>query len=85
LGRVQFFHNWHPSLVANPGYGWLGLEYFCNEDDDLWSMQDSELLRLGTNELEKVGLLHRIKILDGTVIRQVKAYPGYFGSYDQFI
>src|SRR5262249_41912276 len=84
VGRVQLFHNWHPSLVADPNHGWLGLEYFCTEGDDLWKMQDSDLLRLGTNELEKIGLLRGTNVLGGTVIRQVKAYPGYFGSYDQF-
>ncbi len=84
VGRVQIFHNWHPKLVANPEHGWLGLEYFVNEGDSLWTMDDVDLVRLGTEELEKIGLRQGIEIVDGTVLRQPKAYPGYFGVYEHF-
>ena len=83
MGRVQFFHNWSPGLVANEAHGWLGLEYFCNEGDELWSMTDPELIALASDELERVGLRQHITVLDGTVLREPKAYPGYFGSYDR--
>lgn len=84
VGRVQIFHNWHPKLVANPNHGWLGLEYFVNEGDTLWNMSDADLVRLGTEELGKIGLRQGIEVIDGTVIRQPKAYPGYFGAYESF-
>lgn len=84
VGRVQIFHNWHPKLVADPAHGWLGLEYFVNEGDGLWSMRDEDLIKLGSEELEKIGLRQGIEIVDGTVIRQPKAYPGYFGAYADF-
>lgn len=84
VGRVQIFHNWHPKLVADPKHGWIGLEYFVNEGDALWSMNDEDLVRLGTYELERIGLRQGIAVIDGTVIRQQKAYPGYFGSYARF-
>ncbi len=84
VGRVQIFHNWHPKLVANPEHGWIGLEYFVNEGDSLWSMSDTDLIRLATDELERIGLRQGIEVIDGTVIRQPKAYPGYFGSYVNF-
>jgi len=84
VGRIQFFHNWHPKLVASQNHGWIGLEYFCNENDSLWSMEDSALIELGKKELELIGLRNNIKVLDGTVIRQKKAYPGYFGAYKNF-
>lgn len=37
LGRIQNFKNWSPDLVPEPGRTSLGLEYFCNEGDELWS------------------------------------------------
>jgi protoporphyrinogen oxidase len=83
-GRVQLFHNWHPKLVRNPEHGWVGLEYFCNEGDALWRMGDKELVTLGGDELGIIGLRQESKVLDGVVIRQRKAYPGYFGSYAEF-
>ena len=46
VGRLQIFNNWSPYLVADPDTVWLGLEYFCNEGDELWTMADEELIAL---------------------------------------
>jgi protoporphyrinogen oxidase len=81
LGRLQVFNNWSPALVADPGTIWLGLEYFCGQDDELWSMPDGSFLEFAAAELEKIGLISRADVLDGTVVRVPKAYPAYFGSY----
>jgi protoporphyrinogen oxidase len=84
VGRIQLFHNWQPKLVANKQHGWIGLEYFVSEGDELWSMCDQDLVRLGAEELEQIGIGQGIRVIDGTVIRQPKAYPGYFGAYASF-
>jgi len=84
VGRVQFFHNWTPHLVADQKRGWVGLEYFCTEGDPLWQKSDKELLAQGAEEMKKIGLLEGNSVIDGTVLRQPKAYPGYFGVYGQF-
>jgi protoporphyrinogen oxidase len=81
LGRLQIFNNWSPDLVATPGTVSLGLEYFCREGDDLWSQADDRFLELAAMELEKIGLIDRSDVLDGTVVRVPKAYPAYFGEY----
>ena len=81
LGRLQIFNNWSPDLVAVPGTVSLGLEYFCREGDGLWSMTDSSFIDLAAAELEKIGLIDRRNVLDGTVVRVPKAYPAYFGEY----
>jgi protoporphyrinogen oxidase len=81
LGRLQIFNNWSPALVADPDTIWLGLEYFCDEGDGLWSMQDAAFLELAARELEQIGLIDRADVLDGTVVRVPKAYPAYFGEY----
>jgi protoporphyrinogen oxidase len=81
LGRLQIFNNWSPALVADSSTIWLGLEYFCDEGDDLWSMQDASFLDFASRELEKIGLIDRADVLDGTVVRVPKAYPAYFGEY----
>jgi len=84
LGRLQIFNNWSPAMVADPSTVWLGLEYFCRENDRLWSLTDRELLALGANELAKIGIIDQRDVLDGTVIRVPKTYPAYFGSYTRF-
>ena len=81
LGRLQIFNNWSPDLVATPGTVSLGLEYFCREGDDLWSMADGRFLEFAAAELEKIGLIDRADVMDGTVVRVPKAYPAYFGEY----
>lgn len=84
VGRVQFFHNWSPYLVADKSNGWVGLEYFCNEGDELWRMSDDNLIKLATDEFEKVGLRQGIEVVGGYVLREPKAYPAYSGTYNNF-
>jgi protoporphyrinogen oxidase len=84
IGRLQVFNNWSPALVANEATIWLGLEYFCREGDHLWSMKDSAFLDFAARELEKIGMIDRRDVLDGTVVRVPKAYPAYFGEYREF-
>ena len=81
LGRLQVFNNWSPALVADPDTIWLGLEYFCDEGDALWRMEDSAFLQFAAAELAKIGLIAPEDVLDGTVVRVPKAYPAYFGAY----
>jgi protoporphyrinogen oxidase len=84
IGRLQIFNNWSPHMVADPAKIWLGLEYFCREGDDLWSMNDSRFVEFAASELEKIGMIDRHDVLDGTVARVPKAYPAYFGEYRDF-
>ena len=84
IGRLQVFNNWSPDLVADSEKVWLGLEYFCQEGDDLWSMSDEQMHNFAIAELEKIGLIDRSSVLDGTVVRVPKTYPAYFGAYKDF-
>lgn len=81
IGRLQIFNNWSPDLVADPATVSLGLEYFCREGDELWSMRDPDFLAFAGEELERIGLIRRADVVDGTVVRVPKAYPAYFGEY----
>jgi protoporphyrinogen oxidase len=84
IGRLQVFNNWSPALVADPATIWLGLEYFCREGDDLWSMDSGRFIDFAATELEKIGLIDRRDVIDGTLVRVPKAYPAYFGAYGEF-
>lgn len=84
LGRVQIFNNWSPYMVRDADTVWLGLEYFCNEGDELWSMADTEMADFATRELAQIGIIEAKDVLDSVVIRMPKAYPAYFGTYDNF-
>jgi len=83
-GRVQLFNNWSPYLNPHDDKIWIGVEYFCREGDSLWSMNDESLRELAVKELALMGLVTEEHVLDGTVIRQPKAYPAYTGTYERF-
>ena len=84
IGRLQVFNNWSPALVPDPNTIWLGLEYFCNEGDPLWTMDSGKFIDFAAAELEKIGMISRSDVLDGTMVRVPKAYPAYFGEYNRF-
>lgn len=81
MGRIQNFKNWSPEMVPDGRYTCLGLEYFCFEGDGLWSASDADLIALGRRELAQLGLVDPQQVVDGTVVRQDKAYPVYDDHY----
>jgi protoporphyrinogen oxidase len=84
LGRLQVFNSWSPFMVADSENVWLGLEYFCNQSDEIWNLSDERMAALATEELSKIGIIDAAEVLDSTVIRMEKIYPAYFGTYDRF-
>jgi protoporphyrinogen oxidase len=80
VGRIQNFGSWSPYLVKD-GRSCLGLEYFVNEGDDLWSATDEELVALATKELAAIGLVEAPDVEVGYVVRMPKAYPVYDDAY----
>jgi protoporphyrinogen oxidase len=83
VGRVQIFNNWSPYMVADHKNSiWIGLEYFVNEGGDLWILPDQQMIDLGIFELQKIGFLKKEDVLDACVLRMPKAYPAYFGSFE---
>lgn len=86
LGRIQVFNNWSPYLVKDiDNTISLGLEYFCNENDEFWNKTNEELLELATNELIKMGIIEsKDNVLNYHVEKVKKAYPAYFDTYKDF-
>ena len=84
MGRLQVFNNWSPYLVGPRGGVWLGAEYFCNEGDSFWTMPDADIAGLAVAELAKMNIADASDVLETAVVRSPKAYPAYFGTYDDF-
>ena len=84
VGRMQIYNNWSPYLVADPRLTWVGLEYFCNEGDALWSRSDADLLALAKQEASRIGILDAAAVRDQVLLRVPKTYPAYFGTYHRF-
>ncbi len=84
VGRLQIFNNWSPYMVADPSTVWVGLEYFCNAGDALWTLGDAEMAALAIEELAKIGIIETQSVRDHAVLRMPKTYPAYCGTYDRF-
>jgi len=85
VGRIQNFKNWSPAMVPDQSQSSLGLEYFCDEGDALWTSSDADLVALGTREIERLGLADGRDVVDGCVVRVPKAYPIYDGGYREHL
>lgn len=84
VGRLQIFNNWSPYMVSDYKNSlFIGMEYFCNEGDELWTMDKEAFIRMAIDELVKIDVLDRADVLDATQVKIKKAYPAYFGTYDR--
>jgi protoporphyrinogen oxidase len=81
VGRIQNYRNWSPDLVPDAGKTSLGMEYFCEEGDEMWETPDAELIALAARELDYLRLADSGKLEDGVVFRQSAAYPVYDAEY----
>ena len=85
MGRFQIYNNWSPYMVQELGkHVWIGLEYFCNEGDAMWSMTDDAFADMAKAEMVTMGLIDSVdQVMDSHVERVKKAYPAYFDTYDR--
>ena len=81
VGRIQNFKSWSPWMVPNDRDASIGMEYFCFEGDALWTMDDDELVKFATREIQQLGLAKAEKVKFGFVARVHKAYPIYDAEY----
>jgi protoporphyrinogen oxidase len=84
VGRLQLFNNWSPYMVKDTATTWVGMEYFCNKDDEFWNQPDHKIQQCAVEELRDIGLARVEDVLDTTIHRLEKTYPAYFGTYDRF-
>ena len=84
LGRIQIFNNWSPYMVKNfPEKIWIGLEYFCNEGDELWNMPTEDFKNMAVGELENIDFIEKGAVEHYHQAKIQKAYCSYSGSYPE--
>jgi protoporphyrinogen oxidase len=84
VGRIQNYGSWSPYMVKD-GRTCLGLEYFVNEGDPLWTASDEDLIKLATREIEQLGLVPAPVVEAGYAVRVPKAYPVYDADYKRHV
>jgi protoporphyrinogen oxidase len=80
---MQIFNNWSPYLVKDINNVWIGLEYVCSENDELWQKQKQEFIDFAICELENMGIIDKKDVIDSTLIKMKKVYPSYIGAYEK--
>jgi len=84
VGRLMIYNNWGNGMIKDSSTTWIGMEYFCNKEDDFWALDDAAIQAHAIMELGKMELGRVEDILDSTVRRMEKTYPAYFGTYKDF-
>ena len=85
VGRIQVFNNWSPYMVKDDNKVFVGMEYFATENDEMWNISDEDFINDAIDELVKLNFIYSKSDVDEKVLYRVKkAYPAYFGSYENF-
>ncbi|MBE0448240.1 MAG: FAD-dependent oxidoreductase [Actinobacteria bacterium] len=88
LGRIHEPKNWSLDM-APADKTLLVTEYFCFEDDEIWSASDDQLADNTIHQLGSLGFIKNNEVLGSIVVRVPKAYPllevGYQEHYDKIL
>ncbi|MHA8107585.1 FAD-dependent oxidoreductase [Aquirufa sp. 5-AUSEE-100C1] len=82
-GRITNFNNWVPEIrEGNEGNTVLALEYWCFENDAIWSMDEAALREIALKDLLTCKFIDsESEAIGFHPLRVPKCYPIYFGDY----
>ena len=80
-GRITNFRNWTSHLYRDANFSIIALEYWCNDDDRLWRLEDSELIKIAKEDFMNTALCRGRVLSEGKVIRIPRCYPVYAKGY----
>ena len=84
-GRMEIINNFSPYLVQqNKNQVCITVEYFCSDNDDLWTASDEDFLKTAFDELVRMDIVETQEFISQKSFKIEKAYPAYFGSYKDF-
>lgn len=81
-GRITNFNNWIPEIVQKSEGTILAMEYWCFESDEIWKMNEHDLLHIATKDLIHCGFIQKQEdITDFKKYNIPKCYPVYSHDY----
>jgi protoporphyrinogen oxidase len=75
LARISNYRNFSSEMASSPEISPLTVEYFSFPGDALSSSTDHRLIETATDELQRLGILTRERLVNAFVVRSEKAYP----------
>ncbi|MCC7332666.1 MAG: FAD-dependent oxidoreductase [Flavobacteriales bacterium] len=82
-GRITNFSNWVTEINNNQKETIVVLEYWCYDNDSLWTESDNILIERAKIEIRKTGLVNNENISAGHVHRISNCYPVYSRGYKE--
>lgn len=84
-GRMEIINNFSPYLIKNNrNQVCITIEYFCSDDDNIWQQSDEAFLKMALEELVQMNIAKAEDFISQKSFKIEKAYPAYFGSYENF-
>jgi protoporphyrinogen oxidase len=80
-GRITNFRNWVPELYGEEKSSIIAMEFWCYDQDEVWSADDDTLIERACTELRQTGLVGDAPITEGFVYRVPRCYPVYDRGY----
>jgi protoporphyrinogen oxidase len=71
--------------MVRPNTACLGVEYFCDDEDDIWMMSDTEAVDLAKREMASIGLIDPDLVTNGVKVQVPLAYPVYDAGYREAV
>ena len=81
VGRVQNFRSFSAAMAPDADRTCMGMECFCTEGDEFWTLPDERIIELAAGELAGLRLAQRSDVAGGAVVREPLAYPVYDRPY----
>ena len=81
MGRLTNFRNWSPELYGKAESTICALEYWCYDNDEIWTRDENKLIELAKDELRRTGLIGKAEITGGHVYKIPRCYPVYGTGY----
>ena len=79
VSRIQVYNNFSPYMVRNNDHYYLGLNYYCNEGDYYWSMNNRDWQKTVESDLMKLGIIRTENSIVGfNKVKYSKAFPAYY-------
>ncbi|RDU71558.1 amine oxidase [Helicobacter aurati] len=83
-GRITNFANWTEDLKCGKTETILCLEYWANDNEELWNLSDSELTQIAKKDLLDSQLVANESLIKRTKILKIhKSYPVYERGYKE--
>ena len=83
MARIADFTNFSDDMSVDGAFP-LTLEYFCFEEDEIWTSENSDIINFAVNELREIFKID-FQIIHSDVSRNSKAYPVIKTGYQEHI